>query len=172
MSEHQTKRTITSIILDCFPSEYNHEVKALRGMMIYARAELKMRTEAVYAVIGHDRGLSKLAAIAQIHSGRRGLGRNGTGAGNGTAHSPQDSESQNGSKEVRKCHVRKKRDNLKRACPTHEIVKVAAVEGNTARRSGNEQTEEAESGFGCHGKEEAKRPERTVEIGSRAEWTK
>lgn len=76
-----------------------------RGKMTYARAELKRRIGVIFAVIRHDRGSREkvFAARARNNPSRRGTGRNGTWAGYGAAHTPQDDNgNQDCTKEVRR----------------------------------------------------------------------
>lgn len=148
--EQLTEHTITSIVPDCLPSEYDHEVKTSQGTIICIRAQFKSHIGAVYAVTIHDSGSRENAPAAgtRNHPSRRGMCRSGTGGANGTAHMPQENKNQDGSnKKDCMCHACKKRSHSKRNCPTHKTVAGAAVAENAARRSGGAEPEETESGW-------------------------
>lgn len=130
LDKQQTERTSILVFVDCFPSEYDHEV----GMMTCTRAELKRLIGAVYAVMHHDCGSREnaLTAGAWNHPSRHGVGRSGTGGANIIAHTPWDNGNRDTSKKVRRCRACRKRGHLKRDSPMQKTVVVATVVANTA----------------------------------------
>lgn len=107
VGEQKPERTITSIFLNCLPSEIDHEVKMLQGMTKYARVDLKRPIGAKQVVIRHNRRSRENALVARARNNpsRSVMDRNGTGVGNGAVHTPQVNEKQDNSEETRGCHT-------------------------------------------------------------------